>query len=104
MDAATLDFIRSAGSVLVAFAVLCGAIYLGHRYIYLPSQKQSRATAEANAKAAEANADAAKAHAKAAQANEQAARFNAVTSEANARTAGLLERLAEMFLDNAKKK
>lgn len=94
-----LKFAESAGSVLVALVVLCTLVYLGHRFIWLPSQKQNRAIAEAGRDAAKANADAAKSHANAADSNEKAAQFNAATSESNARTAAHLERITEMFLD-----
>lgn len=96
-----LKFAESAGSVLVALVVLCVLIYLGHRFIWLPSQKQNRAMAEANRDAAKEHAVAARSHAAAAEANEKAAQFNATTSEANARTAAHLERLTEMLLNAA---
>lgn len=96
-----LRFAESAGSVLVALVVICVLIYLGHRFIWLPSQKQNRAIAEASRDAAKEHAAAARAHAAAADSNEKAAQFNATTSEANARTAAHLERLTEMLLDAA---
>lgn len=101
MDPSFVELVKSGGSVLIALAVLVGIIYLGHRFIWLPSQKQNRAIAESNARAAESHAEAAKAHAQAAQSNEEAARFNSVTSEANSRTAAHLERLTEMVLSTA---
>jgi predicted lipid-binding transport protein (Tim44 family) len=96
-----IELIRDGGSVLIALAVLVGLIYLGHRFIWLPSQKQNRAMAQANADAAKSHAEAAKSHEAAAKSNEEAARFNSVTSEANSRTAAHLERLTEMVLNKA---
>lgn len=101
MDPAYVELIKSGGSVLIALAVLVGIVYLGHRFIWLPSQKQNRAIAEEHAKAAKSHADAAASHAEAAKSNQEAARFNAVTSEANTRTAEHLERLTNMVLDKA---
>lgn len=101
MEQSHLDFISSGGSVLVALVVLCAMVYLGHRFIWLPSQKQNRAIAEASRDAAKEHAAAARAHASAADSNEKAAQFNATTSEANARTAAHLERLTEMLLGAA---
>ena len=94
-----LKFAESAGSVLVALVVLCTLVYLGHRFIWLPSQKQNCAIAESGEKAAKSNAEAARAHAQAAESNRMAAEFNATTSESNARTAAHLERITEMFLN-----
>ncbi len=94
-----LKFAESAGSVLVALVVLCTLVYLGHRFIWLPSQKQNRAIAEASRDAAKEHAKAAQSHAQAAESNKTASQFNATTSESNARTAAHLERITEMFLD-----
>ncbi|MCC6425656.1 MAG: hypothetical protein IT435_02425 [Phycisphaerales bacterium] len=102
MESAQLvDLVKSGGSVLIALTVLCALIYLGHRFIWLPSQKQTRAIAEANRDAAREHARAAEAHTAAAIANKNASQFNAATSEANARTAAHLERLTEMVLSTA---
>jgi hypothetical protein len=94
-----LKFAESAGSVMVAFVVLSVIIYLGHRFLYLPSQRITRAIAQSQADAANSAAEAAKAHQAAAESNRMAAEFNATTSESNARTAAHLERITDMFLD-----
>jgi len=96
-----LKFAESAGSVLVAMVVICLVIYLGHRFIWLPSQKVNKSIADAQAEAAKSNATAATAHAAAAEANKAAAEFNSATSESNARTAGHLERLTVILLERA---
>jgi predicted lipid-binding transport protein (Tim44 family) len=101
MDPSFVELVKSGGSVLIALAVIVGIIYLGHRFIWLPSQKQNRAIAESQAEAAKSHAEAARAHAHAARSNEEAARFNSITSEANSRTAAHLERLTEMVLSTA---
>lgn len=101
MDPTILDFLRNAGSIIVALSVLCAMLYGGHRLIWMPSQRQTKEIAKSNAEAAKSNAEAAASHAEAAKANEKAAQFNAATSEANTRTAAHLERLTEMLLDRA---
>lgn len=101
MDPAYVELIKSGGSVLIALAVLVFITYLGHKFIWLPSQKQNRAIAEANQAAAKSHAEAAAAHASAAESNKEAARFNATTSEANTRTAEHLESLTRMVLEAA---
>lgn len=101
MDPAYVELVKSGGSVLIALAVLVGIIYLGHKFIWMPSQKQNRAIAEANQAAAKSHAEAAAAHASAAESNKEAARFNATTSEANTRTAEHLESLTRMVLEAA---
>jgi glutathione synthase/RimK-type ligase-like ATP-grasp enzyme len=101
MDPAYIELIKSGGSVLIAMSVLVGILYLGHKLIWMPSQKQNRAIAEEHAKAAASHADAAASHAEAARSNQEAARFNSVTSEANTRTAEHLERLTTLVLERA---
>jgi len=90
--------VQSGGPVLVAVVVVAammgGMVYLGHRYIYMPAQRMTKAISEANAQAAEA-------HAFAAAANQEAAKYNSETSLGNARTAAHLERLTEMLLTAA---
>lgn len=96
-----LKFAESAGSVLVALVVMCLLVYLGHRFIWLPSQRVNKSIADAQAEASKSNAQAAEAHKAAAEANKAAAEFNSATSESNARTAGHLERLTVMLLERA---
>lgn len=86
---------------MVALVVLCGLVFLGHKFIWMPSQKQSRALAEANRDAAKSHAQAAESHADAAKSHVEAARFNSITSGANERTAAHLETLTKLVLQAA---
>ncbi len=99
------DLVKSGGPVLVAFVVafviLTAIIWMAHKYVVKPSQKQTLDIAKCYQEAAEQHKSAAQANERAAQSNERTARANEGTSVANAQTAKNLGKLTEMVLKSA---
>ena len=64
-----IDLVKEGGSVLIALAVLGALIYFGYRLVWVPSQRQVRAIAEAHRDAATQSAKAAEHYTEAAKMN-----------------------------------